>query len=56
MKRNPTEIRLSINHGAAAMEYYLNNHMLREQVQVAEVVWEPKEQQFRIVLNEKEGK
>ena len=56
MKRNPTEIRLSINHAATAMEFYLNNHMLRETVEVSEVIWEPKEQQFRIVLNEKEGK
>jgi len=52
MKKQLTEIRLSIDHCQTGLEYYLNHHMLREPVQVDRVEWIAKDNQFRIVLKE----
>jgi hypothetical protein len=54
MKKQLTEIRLSIDQCQQGLEYYLNNHMLREPVQVDRVEWIAKDNQFRIVLKESE--
>ena len=50
--KTPTEIRLSIEHANNAIEYYLNNAMLKMEVDVLSVEWMPMDRQFTIVLKE----
>jgi hypothetical protein len=50
--KHKTEIRLSVAHASGAIEYYLNNYMLKHEVEVELVEWNPVDKQFRVVMRD----
>ena len=54
MKKQLTELRLSIEHTNEAIEYWLNNYLLKHPESVEGVEWVAKDNQFRVTLKEQE--
>jgi len=50
MNERTTEIRLSVAEAVEAMEYYMNEYLLRHRGTVKQVTFEAKDSQFKIVL------
>ena len=50
MKKQFTEIRLNISDTQEAIQYWLNNYLLRKEVGVESVTWDAKAGQFKVSL------
>jgi hypothetical protein len=55
-EKRTTELRICVKQATEAVEYYLNNHLLRETVSVVSVEFVNKDDQFKIIIKEKEVK
>jgi hypothetical protein len=52
MTERTTELRICVKQATEAVEYYLNNHLLRETVSVVSVEFVNKDDQFKIIIKE----
>ena len=50
IKPRTTEIRICVKQATEAIEYYLNNHLLREPISVQSVEFISKDDQFQVIV------